>query len=77
MGPVAAAGWRNSSAAGWGLRHRERGEQMRADWGTNARVFIFRVFMAYFDNKLSKGGKELAINLQFTCACNDESLLLL
>jgi hypothetical protein len=31
--------------------------------------------MAYFDNKLSKGGKELALNLQFNCACNDESLL--
>jgi hypothetical protein len=57
MGPVAAAGWRNSSAAGRGLRQRERGEQMRVGWETNARVFIFRAFMAYFDNKLSKGGK--------------------
>ena len=31
--------------------------------------------MAYFDNMRLKGRIELALNLQFNCACNDESLL--
>ena len=36
---------------------------------------FFTSFMAYFDNMLLKGGVELALNLQFNCGCNDESLL--